>query len=288
MGVDTALAVLRRLAPRAQFAANHLHLQAGTAPVVRSPSPAPLAQAHVAAPALGIIDGGIARHADIRAPIEQRGFARGAPAPNEHGTAIASLAAGEGRLRAAFPGAPLLVADIYGLDPAGGNALALVRALGWMVSRHVAVVAVPIAGPANPVVARAVSIARQRGTFLIAPVGNAGPAAPPSYPASYATAIAVTGVDRRNRVLIEAGRAPRIDYAAPAADIVAATSAGGLARVRGTSFAVPLVAGRLSRAARAGPQPLAALDREAVDLGPPGPDPVYGRGLVCGDCRPRR
>jgi hypothetical protein len=288
MSVDSAIALLRRIAPRAELAANHLHMQAGTVQAPRASVSAPIAQGHVAAPVLGIVDGGVARHAAIAAPVEQRGFAIGAPAPNDHGTAVASLAAGQGRLHAAFPGAPLLVADIYGRDPAGGNAMALVRALGWMVSRHVRVVAVPVSGPSNPLVARAVSIARQRGTFVVAPLGNGGPAAPPAYPASYPSVLAVTGVDRRDRIIIEAGRGPRIDYAAPGADIVAANSAGGISGVRGTSFAVPLVAGRLSRAARAGGEPLAALDREAVDLGLPGPDSIYGRGLVCADCRPRR
>jgi hypothetical protein len=60
--------------------------------------------------------------------------------------------------------------------------------------------------------------------------------------------------------------------------------------VRGTSFAAPLVAGRLARAYSA-PDPagiaagLQVLDRDALDLGKRGPDPLYGRGLVCGDCR---
>jgi hypothetical protein len=99
--------------------------------------------------------------------------------------------------------------------------------------------------------------------------------------------VAVTGVDRRNRILIEAGRGPRIDYAAPAADMVAANTAGGQDPVRGTSFAVPLVAGRLSAVARGNAQPIAALDREAADLGAPGPDGIYGRGLVCARCRNR-
>ena len=165
--------------------------------------------------------------------------------------------------------------------------MALVRALGWMAARRVPVVAMPLAGPPNPLIASAIMRARQRGLFVIAPVGNGGPAAPASYPAAYPGVIAVTGVDRRNRILIEAGRGPRVDYAAPAADMAAASIMGGQVPVRGTSFAVPLVAGRLSVVGRGSTQPIAALDREAADLGTPGPDPVYGRGLVCARCRNR-
>jgi subtilisin family serine protease len=114
---------------------------------------------------------------------------------------------------------------------------------------------------------------------IVAAVGNDGPAAPPAYPASYPGVIAVTGVDGRNRALIEAGRALHLDYAAPGADMLGAKAGGGMAPLRGTSYAAPLVAARLAGSS------LAALDREAVDLGKRGPDKIYGRGLVCGDCR---
>lgn len=71
----------------------------------------------------------------------------------------------------------------------------------------------------------------------------------------------------------------------------AANPAQGYAVVRGTSFAAPIVAGLLAEmlhepdkagAARA----IADLAARAVDLGAPGPDPVYGFGLVGGDMRP--
>lgn len=286
MSVDAALARLAKIAPRSEFVPNHIHIQSAAMAGPAAPWNAALAQGRVQGAAfLGIIDGGVARHPSLTAPVEQRGFARGAPAVNSHATAVASLAVGAGRLKGASPGAALLVADIYGRDPTGGNAMAVVRALGWMLTRKVPVVAMPIAGPPNALVAKAILRARQRGLYVIAPVGNGGPAAPASYPAAFPTVVAVTGVDRHNRILIEAGRGPRIDYAAPAADMVAANAAGGLGPVRGTSFAVPLVAGRLSVAARRSAQPIAMLDREAADLGPRGPDGIYGRGLVCARCR---
>jgi subtilisin family serine protease len=115
---------------------------------------------------------------------------------------------------------------------------------------------------------------------IVAPVGNDGPAAPPAFPASYKGVIAVTAVDRRNRPLPEAGRPLHLDFAAPGADINAAAPDGGLGPVRGTSFAVPLVAGRLAG------RSLAALQAEARDLGARGYDKSFGYGLVCGECRP--
>jgi hypothetical protein len=100
--------------------------------------------------------------------------------------------------------------------------------------------------------------------------------------------LAVTGVDGRNRALIEAGHALHLDYAAPGADMIAANAAGRWVRVRGTSYAAPLAAARAAAALALGADVIPALDREAVDLGRKGPDSTYGRGLLCGTCRRER
>jgi hypothetical protein len=267
-----ALKRLRQLAPDAQASANPLHFESGAA----GGGGGALAAGSGGSAPIGLIDGGVAARAGVNI-AEQRGFAAGAPSPSPHGTAVASLISGAGPVRGAAPGAPVLVADIYGRDPRGGNALALAKALGWMASRNVKVVTVSLVGPANPLVAATVSGVRKRGLTIVAAVGNDGPAAPPAYPASYPGVIAVTAVDGRNRPLIEAGRALHLDFTAPGADMLAASPDGGARPVRGTSFAAPLVAGRLARAGS-----LAALAAEAKPLGSPR---FYGRGLVCGDCR---
>ena len=125
--------------------------------------------------------------------------------------------------------------------------------------------------------------------LIVAAVGNDGPAAPPAYPASYKGVFAVTGVDARDRALAEAGRALHVDFAAPGAAVLAATGATTTDRLRGTSFAAPLVAGRL---AQRYPMPatgqiaaaVTALVLEARDLGKKGRDKIYGHGLICGGC----
>jgi minor extracellular protease Epr len=277
LSVERATARLRRLAPGGEFAPNHLHLQSGSEGESH-PAGAELARGGGGAAAIGIIDGGVAAHPSLGG-VEQRGFVAGAPAPSAHGTAIASLAIGQGSVRGAAPGAGAIVADVYGRDPKGGNAVAIARALGFLVERRVQVVAMSLVGPPNPLVAKAIGRAMASGIHVVAAVGNDGPAAPPAFPASYKGVIAVTGVDGRKRPLIEAGRSLHLDFAAPGADMAAAAPGGGLRPVRGTSYAVPLVAGRLARAS------LPALRAEAQDLGPKGPDKYYGRGLVCGECR---
>lgn len=278
-----ALTELRRIDRHSEFAVNHVHVQSGVAMGAHSPAVALAASSAIQGSAIGIIDGGVGKTA-ILPQLTQQGFAQGAPAPNAHATAVASLAAGIRPVRSGAPGAPLLIADIYGTDPRGGNSLALARALGWMATRKAPVVLISLVGPPNPIVASAIRQVRARGMHVVAPVGNAGPAAPPMFPASYPGVIAVTGVDGKNRALIEAGRGPHVDYAAPGAEIFAASLDGRLVKVRGTSFAAPFVAGRLWLAARSG-DPILVLDRQAVAIGRKGEDRIFGRGLICGECR---
>lgn len=279
MSLSRALRTIRKVTP-GEWSANQLHFDSGTATF---PAAGLLAASESASEArIGVIDGGIGQHSSLVSAIEQRGFVIGAPQPSAHGTAIAALIVGQGSFRGVLPGAPLLVADVYGKTPVGGNALAIAQAIGWMTGRRVTVISISLVGPANPLLAKTVSAARGRGTVIVAAVGNDGAAAPPAYPASYPGVIAVTGVDARNRPLIEAGRALHLDYAAPGADMAGARPGGGTVPLRGTSYAAPLVAARLAGQAK---PDIALLDREAVDLGKRGPDKLYGRGLICGKCR---
>ena len=276
MSLAQGEALLRRVAPGAEIAPDHLHFQTGgrALPMLQAASLA--AAAPIATP-VGIIDGAPGAGQTVAA---MRGFARGAPVASHHGSAVTSLLASAGA-------SDVRVADIYGSDPAGGNALALVRALDWLTGGGARVISISLGGPNNAAVAKAIAAAQRKGVVIVAAVGNDGPAAPPAYPASYSGVLAVTGADGRGRALIEAGRALHLDYTAPGADIAARNKSGKWSRVRGTSYAVPLVAARVAAALGRGGSWRAALDREAEDLGPRGPDSQYGRGLLCRGCARR-
>lgn len=264
------------IVPGLELSADHLHFTAGE-PVAMSPTaivPLTLAAQTGGGPAVGVIDGAAGSSLAIAAT---RGFARGAPVPSDHGSAVASLLLTHGVRQ-------VWVADVYGSDPAGGNALAIAKAIGWLTANGCRIVNVSLVGPRNPVMARAIASARKRGVIVLAAVGNDGPAAPPAYPASYAGVLAITGTDRKGRALIEAGRAAHLDYAAPGAEVVASDARGRRKTWRGTSFATPLAAARLAAALGRSPDWRASLDREARDLGKKGPDDTYGRGLLCERC----
>lgn len=281
LSLARAEALARKLSPEAEIAADTLHWQSGL-PARRghaTPIPALLA---ATAPSpidtpIGIIDGAPGSFVRL---MGSKGFARGAPLPSNHGSAVASLLHRQGARR-------LWVADVYGSDPAGGNALAIARAIGWLATTGCKLVTISLVGPRNMLLERAIAQVQRRGIVIVAAVGNDGPAAPPAYPASYAGVVAVTAVDRKGRALIEAGRALHVDYAAPGADVHALDAGGKPVRLRGTSFATPLVAARLADALASGGDWQARLDREARDLGPKGTDSRYGRGLLCEGCAAR-
>ncbi|MEO5706290.1 MAG: S8 family serine peptidase [Alteraurantiacibacter sp.] len=272
LSLAEAEALAARIAPDAVVAPDNLHFQSGSAPLALLQQGAAVARSEGVA--VGMIDGAPASEGGI---LATRSFAVGAPMPSNHGSAVAFLLrqAGVDQIR---------VADVYGSDPAGGGSLAIARALGWLVAEDTKVITISLVGPRNALVQRAISAATQRGAVVVAAVGNNGPAAPPAYPASYPGVVAVTGVDRRNRALLEAGRALHLDYAAPGADLYATDLRGRRVRLRGTSYATPLVAARIAAALGRAGNWRRTLDGEALDLGAPGDDLQFGRGLVCGTC----
>ncbi|MEE4454475.1 S8 family serine peptidase [Novosphingobium resinovorum] len=272
MPLAKAVEALRKAVPDREVTADQIHFRSGRTPNAGGRQDAPSAPLPRGG-TVGIIDGGIAGSGRVAA---QRGFAAGAPRASDHASAIASLLAGAGTTR-------IYGADVYGDDPAGGNALAIARALGWMQGQGVPVVSVSLVGPANPLLARAVASARGKGMVIVAAVGNDGAAAPPAYPASYSGVLAVTGIDGAGRVLIEAGRAAHLDYAAPGADMSALVPGKGRVSLRGTSYAAPLAASRMAaRLTALGNMEKAsrALDAEALKG-----RSRTGRGVLCNICR---
>lgn len=296
-----ALRRLRKLDPAGSYDFNHLYLpSAGETPgepvpadsAISPPAGSPLTSTPVS---VGLIDGGVdtAHPALIHADVYRWGC-RDQPVPSLHGTATASLLIGSSRaFEGAAPGASLYAADVYCAAPTGGAVNSIAAACAWLVESHVPVINISLVGPANRLLEQVVQRVIARGHIVVAAVGNDGPAAAPLYPAAYAGVVGVTAVNRRNRVLIEAVRGEQVDYAAPGADIVAATLQGDFAAVRGTSFAAPIVAGLLAASM---PRPdraladraLTTLAASAIDLGSPGPDRIYGAGLVGAIVRDRQ
>jgi subtilisin family serine protease len=142
-----------------------------------------------------------------------------------------------------------------------------------------------IAGPQNLLLDRAGATATARGVGIVAAVGNDGPRAEPRFPAAYPWAIAVTAVDRDRGIYVRAGRGEHIDVAAPGVGLLVEDGRGRERLRTGTSFAAPFVTAALALTlARKADRPLEDALRDltaaSMDLGEPGPDAIYGVGLL--------
>jgi hypothetical protein len=203
-----------------------------------------------------------------------------------HGDAIATLLAGDGARGGLMPGARLEAAGVF--EPDGDNGtvasvVAVARALDWMVAHHVPVVGLSFDGPDNTILSEAVRRAAQAGLVMVAAAGNDGPDAPPAYPAALPGVVAVTAVDHHRTVYDHANRGDYIGIAAPGVRVPVTAADGTPRLVTGTSFAVPFVVAALAadpQRPAGGDAALLRLAAQALDLGAPGPDPIYGAGLV--------
>lgn len=214
------------------------------------------------------------------------------PAGADHGTAIATLFLGRPD-PAHLDGSGLLpAADLYAAaiferhgERVEASAFAIAGALDWMVAQHVPVVNVSLSGADNALMALAVSRASERGTVLVAAAGNAGPTAPPAYPAAFPSVIAVTAVDKDEAIMPQANRGDYIAFAAPGVRIWTPGADGFGVYRSGTSFAAPYAAAAVAAERMAGaPADADALRQRlaarSIDLGAPGKDPVFGYGLI--------
>ena len=228
---------------------------------------------------VGVIDTAVKPHPGLggaRVVAWQDGNQPGAPVA--HGTAVASLIAGEGR-------ATIYSANIF-RGPANRpftSADVIAQALEWTLSQGTQTINMSLAGPRNAILDRLIRDALASGHTIVAAAGNGGPTAPPAYPAAVAGVVAVTAVDKDRRIYRYANRGRYITVAAQGVDVVAANAPGGFARFTGTSFATPHVAGWLARCRSAGSTAAVCnenLRRAARDLGGTGFDEVYGYGVI--------
>lgn len=243
---------------------------------------------------IGIIDTGVNPDHDIIAPagveVLRLTPPDADPSREVHGTAVASLLVGApgSRVPGLVPEAKLIAVDAFirqGADERADVA-ALLRGIDLLAQRGIRVLNLSISGPPNAVLAEALdNLQGPEGMVIIAAAGNAGPGAPPAFPAAHPGVIAVTAVDARGRIYRAAQRGSHLDLAAPGVDLLAATSIRGARGQSGTSYAAPFVTAAaailLSRDPTLTPAAIAErLRATARDLGATGPDEVFGAGLL--------
>lgn len=208
----------------------------------------------------------------------------------QHGTAVAAILLGsaDSRSPGLIQGATVIAVDAFHRSrrrDERSDVYSLVRAMDLLAGRSVSVINLSLAGPPNAVLEEMTNRLHATDIVLVAAAGNGGPRAEPAYPAAYAHVLAVTAVDRNKRAYRRAGRGAHIDLAAPGVDVWTAASIRGARTKTGTSFATPFVTAAVvlaqHRLGLTGHDDIAAaLTTNALDLGEPGRDDVFGFGLV--------
>jgi hypothetical protein len=211
------------------------------------------------------------------------------PAFPAHGTAVATLLTGRDAARGfegAAAGAELYAGEVMRVRAGreDTNARIVLEGLDWLLAENVRVVNLSLGGAPNRLLADATETILARTVVVVAAAGNAGPGAPPSYPAAYPGVIAVTANDAAGRVYDRANHGGYIALSAPGVDVWV-PDAGSGRYVSGTSFAAAWVSGAAARLVGQSPrlkppQVRAQFCAAARDLGAPGRDAVFGCGLL--------
>jgi len=295
-GIDPHVASreLEQLSPQSNVGANHRYsFQASlNAAQIAAQTPKHYANALIEWPedgcevkrSIGMIDGGIDPNANILrvASVQSRSFIENvSPIAVEHGTAVAEILVGPGRLS----GGTLYSAAVVGTDSNGevySGVEPMLKALDWMVKSEVQVVNISLAGPYNRALQRGVDRAVDKGVVIVAAVGNSGADSEPQFPAALPSVIAATAVDADGQVYNKAVHGPHVDVAAPGVDVWLDEQSRYLT---GTSVAAPFIAAMIAAdkelaSAENAKQLRRKLISASYDLGEIGPDPIYGAGLL--------
>ena len=237
---------------------------------------------------IGIIDGGVntkTLEADSSSTIKSRTFLAGKPAAKatRHGTAVAEILVGTGRLN----NAKLYNAAVVSEDEAGvqySGVEPILKALDWMVRSEVRVVNISLAGPYNRTLDRGIQRASDKGVIIVAAVGNDGAESSPLYPAALKDVIAATAVDSDKNIYNRAVQGRHVDVAAPGVDVFVGNELTGR-YVSGTSIATPYVVAKIASDpryanAKSTKDVRKLLMADTKDLGKSGIDAIYGAGLI--------
>ena len=220
-----------------------------------------------------------------------------------HGTHVAGIAAGATRGRA--PQATIL--SVKALDAEGeGYSSDIANAVSYAASRGARVINLSLGGGGMYYpMQQALTYAASRAV-IVAAAGNEGNFRSPEYPGAYALTTGIRGsliivgaVNSQNQIAsfsnTPAGRCQVVGatsycmrnyfVVAPGVSILSSIPGGRYAYYSGTSMATPYVSGVVAQVLSRSPflTPQQAVDiifRTTIDLGLPGIDETYGRGLV--------
>ena len=171
---------------------------------------------------IAVINSGVdTAHPDLKGAVVRSYNAAGSPdtAPDFHGTAVAGIIRARGIVEGVAPQAEILAVRAFRKSSAGAlpetNTHILLTAIDWAVKNGARVLNMSFVGSRDAALQELLEAVSQKRIVLVAAAGNAGPRAPPAFPAAYPGVIAVTAVDEADRRYQHANRGGYIAVAAP-------------------------------------------------------------------------
>ena len=254
---------------------------------------------------IAIIDTGVdGSHSDLTGAIVGGADFSGTGASNgqkpvgdssDHGTMVASLAAGRGHgsgagVIGAAPEASILAISIGFGDEAGDSDTQIAEAVRWAVDNGADIINMSLTRNTLDWPESwddAFLYAMEKDVVIIAAAGNRGSGTSVvGAPATMPGVLTVAGVDRNGSASFDASsQGITIGVAAPSEELVGATPGNGYVLWDGTSGAAPIVAGVAALVRAAHPELDAAnvinrIVATAKDAGATGVDPIYGYGRL--------
>lgn len=209
--------------------------------------------------------------------------------PNGHGThvagVIAALTDNDAGIAGAAPAVQILPVRV--LDATGeGWEADVAEGITWAVDNGADILNLSLGGNPDSAVEAAVQYAADSGVLVVAAAGNSGQLGnAPSYPAAYATALAVGAASSLTQVAAFSNTGPYLDITAAGVSIASTYLNGSYVSMSGTSMAAPYVAAAAAvlLSTDSSLSPIAAAQRltsNATDMYEPGPDDRSGAGLL--------
>ncbi len=239
---------------------------------------------------IAILDTGIVPHEALPGLVKSIAIAPFPAEPettNGHGTAVASLIAGNSRIAPGVAPAASLISVRVCDDQGASDSFAI--AAGMLAAMDAGAQIINLSMGTyedSPLLAAAVAMVQNQGIVIVAASGNDGQS-DATYPAAYPGVISVGAVDAQGNHLEFSNFGAYLSLTAPGYQVNAAWPGNRYVRLSGTSVSAPLVAGAIAAAMSPGNGRVISAGEAAAlvmdftdDAGIPGPDTQYGSGIL--------
>lgn len=192
-----------------------------------------------------------------------------------HGTHVAGI------VKAVAPDVSLYIAKCIG-NEGGGTTAALENALDYCMDEKVHIINLSLGTRMHQVgIAQRIVEARNKGIVVICASGNNSGAV--DFPSRMPYTLAISAINQTKELAPFSSRGKEVSVCGPGVSIMSTYRDGGYAKLSGTSMACPWVVGNLAlilnRFSFNIEKALEELNKNIEDLGRPGRDDLYGRGV---------